>query len=73
MAEGMMTQTLVSTLAGLDEFQCVTEKHFMVVPSTEAAVDRITATANEKEEGEIGVLMGLISDIGGDGRAGEPR
>ena len=73
MADGVMTQTLVSTLAGLDEFQCVTEDHFEVVPSTEAAVDHINATANEKDEDEIGVLMGLISDVGRDGRAGEPR
>ena len=73
MSEGIMTQSLVTTLPGLDEFLCVTEDNFVVVPSTEAAVDRITATANERGEEEVGVLLGLIADIGRDGRAGEPR
>ena len=72
MSEGIMTQSLV-TLPGLDEFLCVNEDSFVVVPSTEAAVDRITATANERGEEEVGVLLGLITDIGRDGRAGEPR
>ena len=66
-------QTLITTLPGLDEHMCVGKDHFRVVPSTEAAVDLITATANDRREDEESVLMGLITDIDGSGRAGEPR
>ena len=46
MPGGVMTQTLITTLPGLDEHRCANKEHYRVVPSTEAAVDRITATAN---------------------------
>ena len=73
MPGGVMAQTLITTLPGLDEHRCPNKEHFRVVPSTEAAVDHITATANDRQEDEGGVLMGLITDIDGSGRAGEPR
>ena len=73
MPGGVVTQTLITTLPGLDEHRCVNKEHFRVVPSTEAAVDHITAAANDRQEDEGGVLMGLITDIDGSGRAGEPR
>ena len=52
MPGGVMTQTLITTLPGLDEHRCANKEHYRVVPSTEAAVDRITATANDKGEDE---------------------
>ena len=65
-------QTLV-VLAGLAEMQLPTEENFLAVPSTQAAVDHLTNSANGRDAEDENLVAALAVDIKSDGKACHQR
>ena len=63
----MTENQVMVTLAGLAEMQAPKAENFLQVPSTQAAVDHMTNSAKDKEDGAEHVVVALAVDVRADG------